>query len=70
MVKNFRILFVIVLLLPVSCQKREERLRTERTAGLVRELLTKLDSTDYFASKPSDGAKVITIHIQNPFGKK
>ena len=27
-------------------------------------------SDHYFAAKPSDGAKVITIHIQNPFGKK
>ena len=51
MVKNFRILFVIVLLLSVSCQKIEERLRTERTAGLVRELLTKLDSTDVYAAR-------------------
>ena len=27
-------------------------------------------SNHYFAATPSDGARMITVHIQNPFGKK
>ena len=49
-----RFIYCIVLLTGLvcaaACGKKDEVLRTDRTRGLVRELLTKLDSTDVYAA--------------------
>lgn len=42
---------LLIAVLSISCQKREERLHTDRTPVLVRELLTKLDSADVYAAR-------------------
>lgn len=49
--KKFTFTLLLITLLILSCQKKEERLRTDRTSGLVRELLTKLDSADFYAAR-------------------
>ena len=49
--KKFCLILSLFAILTLSCQKREERLRTDRTSGLVRELLTKLDSADVYAAR-------------------
>ena len=49
--KSLRLVLLLVAVLSLSCQKRADRLRTERTSGLVRELLTKLDSADVYAAR-------------------
>lgn len=49
--KKFTFILLLITLLILSCQKKEERLRTDRTSGLVRELLTKLDSADFYAAR-------------------
>jgi hypothetical protein len=49
--KNYTVIFLLVSLFIISCQTRVERLRTDRTSALVRELLTKLDSADFYAAR-------------------
>ncbi len=50
-----RFIYCIVLLTGLvcaaACGKKDEVLRTDRTRGLVRELLTKLDSSDVYAAR-------------------
>ena len=45
------ILLLAGLVCAAACGKKDEVLRTDRTRGLVRELLTKLDSTDVYAAR-------------------
>ena len=54
MVRPFRLVLLLMAVLTVSCQEKEDRLRTERTRGLVRELLTKLDSADVYAARKDE----------------
>lgn len=49
--KRLSFILLLIAVLSLSCQKREERLHTEKTSGLVRELLTKLDSADVYAAR-------------------
>lgn len=42
---------MFITFVTISCQQKVERLHTERTTSLVRELLTKLDSTDVYAAR-------------------
>lgn len=49
--KRLRFILLLVAVLSLSCQKKEIRLRTDRTSLLVRELLTKLDSADVYAAR-------------------
>ena len=49
--KNYTVIFLLVSLFIISCQTKVERLRTDRTSALVRELLTKLDSADFYAAR-------------------
>ena len=51
MMKLLRLALILTAVLYLSCQQRDGRLRTERTTGLVRELLTKLDSADVYAAR-------------------
>ena len=49
--KRLSFILLLIAVLSLSCQKREERLHTDRTPVLVRELLTKLDSADVYAAR-------------------
>ena len=49
--RRFSFILLLIAVLSLSCQKREERLHTDRTSDLVRELLTKLDSADVYAAR-------------------
>lgn len=49
-----RFIYCIVLLTGLvcaACGNKDEVLRTDSTRGLVRELLTKLDSSDVYAAR-------------------
>ena len=48
---RFRFILILLVFISLSCQNREMRLRTAKTSGLVRELLTKLDSADFYAAR-------------------
>lgn len=49
--KILRLVLLLSAVLTLSCQQREGRLRTDRTGGLVKELLTKLDSVDVYEAR-------------------
>ena len=49
--KILRLVLLLSAVLTLSCQQREDRLRTDRTGGLVKELLTKLDSVDVYEAR-------------------
>ena len=48
---RFRFILILLVFISLSCQNREMRLRTAKTSGLVRELLTKLDSADFYSAR-------------------
>ena len=48
---RYRFILILLVFISLSCQNREMRLRTAKTSGLVRELLTKLDSADFYAAR-------------------
>ena len=62
--KSLRLVLLLVAVLSLSCQKREERLHTEKTSGLVRELLTKLDSADVYAARKEAAIEDSKIKLQ------
>ena len=64
MVRPFRLVLLLMAVLTVSCQEKEDRLRTERTSGLVRELLTKLDSADVYAARKEAAIEDSKIKLQ------
>ena len=64
MVRPFRLVLLLMAVLTVSCQEKEDRLRTARTSGLVRELLTKLDSADVYAARKEAAIEDSKIKLQ------
>lgn len=66
-----RFIYCIVLLTGLvcaACGKKDEVLRTDRTRALVRELLTKLDSSDVYAARLVN-TSVPTISMSTTRGK-
>lgn len=60
--KLFRPLLLLIAVLFPSCQQRDEYLHTDRTSGLVRELLTKLDSVDVYEARKE--AEIERLQLQ------
>ena len=64
--KMLRFALLLVALLALSCQ-REQRLHTERTAGLVKELLTKLDSADVYAARKEAEIEIHKLRLRDAY---
>jgi sigma54-dependent transcription regulator len=64
--KMLRFALLLVALLALSCQ-REQRLHTERTAGLVKELLTKLDSADVYAARKEAEIEILKLSLRDAY---
>ena len=62
--KILRFVLLLTALLALSCQ-REQRLRTERTSGLVRELLTKLDSVDVYEARKEAEIERLKLQLKS-----
>ena len=62
--KILRFVLLLTALLALSCQS-EQRLRTERTSGLVKELLTKLDSADVYAARKETEIDSLKLQLIN-----
>ena len=60
--------FIYIVLLAglvcvAACGKKDDVLRTDRTRGLVRELLTKLDSVDVYAERKEAGIEALKMRL-------
>ena len=63
MMKKCPVIFFLFALMLLSCQTRVERLRTDKTIDLARELLTKLDSAEFYAERKCSEIEALKLRI-------